>query len=230
MHLDLEIIRASRRQHNLHPPVLESLVRSTPHNTTCHFGHLIYSNSSTATLGNSSRQNLTLALGSYHVLYQSRLRRVNTRFKSKDYHSVSYVCPENIVCENAKAHRRPPNSCVLLRRSAEERKTRHLTQKPSNAKLQTRLRHKHQLTDTYVLNSFSTLSLHIHEQPLLASQLRALTEIVQCSKPKANPAKVLCQGVAGELVSVAVDAEDEAVAREVGLFGEFEEGHKTIYC
>jgi hypothetical protein len=77
---------------------------------------------------------------------------------------------------------------------------------------------------------FSGLSLHIHEQPLLASQLRALTELVQCSKPKANPAKVLCQGVAGELVGTAVDAEDEAAAGEVSLFAEFEEGHKTIYC
>lgn len=71
------------------------------------------------------------------------------------------------------------------------------------------------------------LRLHFHEKPLVADQLFTVAELVQCRKTEANPAEVLCQGLFGELVGVAIDADDETVAGEVIDFAEFQEGHQT---
>jgi hypothetical protein len=71
------------------------------------------------------------------------------------------------------------------------------------------------------------LSLHIHKQPFLARKLLALTKLIERSKSETNPPQILCQVIAGRCIGMAVDAKNEAVAGEVCLFAEFEEGHKT---
>lgn len=77
---------------------------------------------------------------------------------------------------------------------------------------------------------WSSLSLHIHEQPLVARQLSSIGKVAQRCQAKANPAKILDHGIALGGVGVAVDADDKAVAGEGVDFAEFEEGHEPDHA
>jgi len=72
-----------------------------------------------------------------------------------------------------------------------------------------------------------SLGLHVHEQPLLASQLFASAELIERRESKADPTEIFRYVIAGGLVDLAVDAEDKAVAGKVVHLTEFEEGHQT---
>ena len=71
-------------------------------------------------------------------------------------------------------------------------------------------------------------SLHLHEQPLLASNLSqhvvVMDEVVERRQPETNPAEIFHQGLG---VGGAVDGHDKAVAAEVLQFAELEQGHEA---
>jgi hypothetical protein len=74
----------------------------------------------------------------------------------------------------------------------------------------------------------TALSLHLHEQPLLAGSLGFHVlighEVIECRKAKADPTEVFHEGLG---IGRAIDGYDKAVASEVRYFAEFEEGHEA---
>jgi hypothetical protein len=79
---------------------------------------------------------------------------------------------------------------------------------------------------SHLVSSDLKSSLHLHEQPLLASNLSKhiviMDEVVERRQPEANPAEIFHQGLG---VGGTVDGHDKAVAAEVLQFAELEQGH-----
>lgn len=70
------------------------------------------------------------------------------------------------------------------------------------------------------------LGLHIHEKPFLTDELALRREVIQRGETEAGPSEVLDQSLF--LVGVAVNADDESIAREMVNFTEFEKCHQSV--